>query len=532
MTIIHYFITKNKQTIRGSVLINPIYDRLSHYNIIKQFDFGNCFVYNKYKNFQFFTNQLIADLKTKCSKYNNYYYPIFSHHSTPVPMTNVYKFKTIISEDAFDDDEWETIVMEATSNQADLDEIEMAVETITKNIGEFYEPTTTRIRGDLTFYKLTIICHMFSGISRLSASCCRQAGENLMLISDSLDADFLNNYPNAQAYKPGASWKFDLLTNEMVYILVSFSSGTPLGFVECYDLLNVKVNNNDYQNLAYIHKNISIDISKWVRSDAGSLNEMQRRLNKEKEIAESEKHKNEEASTSTSEEKKDDFTELLIKCESEGLPNEVSKSLKQLTSQGGEFNQDMTSALKDLLESSMNEQKIKKILKNEVSNVIQHKIKDRSQLESIMQVPLMHQRGSRNEKTRPNMHFREERIRAEIDSISTELTDKIISGTLTITSEDREELSDIIELCEGYVLSGLSSPEANFFILLIKLILNDAYNVNTSSADQTAIWTNIRRKLVSKVVKTKGRLSLSNDPLSLPLTGATLNYNFAGYPNE
>jgi hypothetical protein len=142
-----------------------------------------------------------------------------------------------------------------------------------------------------------------------------------------------------------------------------------------------------------------------------------------------------------------------------------------------EVHKDTEELIKALLSEALATNKSMNEIKDKMSETIKLSIKNRAQLEAMLQVPQMLQRGDKVEKNRSNIHFRDEQIRAELDSISSGLTDIIVSGTLTITNEEREELYDVIELCDSYLKNNKGSPEAMFFTMLSKMIINDAFQV-------------------------------------------------------
>lgn len=532
---LNYYIVLNEVFVKGSLLMDLQYDRLESYNKFKKFDYSNMVSYHSFQKFGLLSEQLVSDLKVKHTCNGHYYSPVLKQHGRPIPMHPDVVFEGVVSEDAFDCDEWESLVMEMQSNEPDMDEVEAAIESVTEEAGEFYVETSDKVKGKLHFHELSIITALFSSKTRLLAFCSRQVGDNILAICDSFDEDFLSSLPNTRAYKPGKSWKFKLLTREMVCILVSFRNGIPEGFAQCYDLNPIHKKSNKMYRQAYLGPDTVVDLGAWQRSTGAEKNEIQLKLKgfHSNQSIEEEGASSEVAGTAD-EKPETELDKLLKRCVGMGLPETSASCLHEILSsmeKGPELEsmeELMRSMLSDALSTSKNLSEIKK----KMSETIKSSLKNRAQLESMLQVPLMLQKGGKNEKTRANIHFRDEQVRAELDSISSGLTDIIVSGTLTITQEEREELYDVIELCDNYLKNNQGSPEAMFFTMMAKMILNDAFQVEEETREHSAIWKNLRRKLISKVVRTKGRLSQQNNPFNIQPTGSSLNYKFSGYPDD
>jgi len=532
---LNYYVSLNEVFVRGSLLLELQYDRRESYTSFKRLDFSNSVSYHGFQKFGLLSEQLVADLKIKHVKNGHCYNPVFKQHGRPIPMHPDFVLEGVVSEDAFDCDEWESLVVEMQSNEPSMEDVEEAIESITEEAGEFYSEDTDTVRGAYTFHELSIVTALFSSKTRLLAFCTRQVGDNILAICDSFDEDFLSSLPNTRAYKPGKSWKFKLLTREMVCILVSFRNGIPEGFAQCYDLLPIHRKPDKSHRQAFLGPDVIVDLGEWQRSTSNEKNNIQLRLKNYK--AEPEDVQKEDVEQKEDEEAPEQslkLKSLLKDCVAKGLSESSSRTLEEILTavEGSPEEMTMEELMSSILSDALKTSKGLNDIKSKMSETIRSSLKNRAQLESMLQVPMMLQRGGKNEKTRSNIHFRDEQVRAELDSISSGLTDMIVSGTLTITADEREELYDVIELCDNYLKNNQGSPEAMFFTMMGKMILNDAFQVEEETRDHTAVWRNLRRKLISKVVRTKGRLSQQNNPFNIQPTGANLNYKFSGYPDD
>lgn len=150
---------------------------------------------------------------------------------------------------------------------------------------------------------------------------------------------------------------------------------------------------------------------------------------------------------------------------------------------------DIIGGLKLHLEEIMKEKEYMVEIKSAVTEIIK-KNKDKQFIERVFELPGVFSIGQHTESMIKNRSLKDRRLRAEIESLSPGLTDKILSNTLNISQTKLRLLKSQLKLCKAYIQLNREKKKNKVFLLnCITLILNDASTVDDTDCDN--IWDNL-----------------------------------------
>jgi DUF1680 family protein len=164
----------------------------------------------------------------------------------------------------------------------------------------------------------------------------------------------------------------------------------------------------------------------------------------------------------------------------------------------------------------------REILMSAVSKAL-HSVSESATIDRIWQVPGVFSISGMSESNIRNRALKDSGLRAEIESIGKNLANKILSGTLKVSDQQRKEFTRHLKLCRGCVRGQVRNVEnKNFFIDLSTLIVNDAMRSNDFNDDE--IFETICKMLTSFIIDDDDDVEITVDPYEQAADQGGLKY--------
>lgn len=415
------------------------------------------------------------------------------------------KLEGMLSRTALDADSFMDLTYEVKSNQPDIEFVNESWASIMEEAEDELYVNNTDYSDGRVDTSLTIV-NLIGGWGTDNVKRIRQTGENIMVITDHyLDLNFTKFHVGV--YNPGKIWQFPIMARELVLIYLLCDFKLARYFEVAYDLKRHFIKKIPGVTIISIYHDLEIDsmefskfspekmheISLSHQTDNDSWEIMLKNLNDEMLSPD------EPAATVVRDK---DLTDLCDKLSSLGVDPSLANKINFINKKRDSDRDNFEFVLEYIFEEMKSKGEIADIVKSQVAQHMETGLKDKEVLENIVQIPLAFRQNHDRYRGEKNLALKDEEIRAELNSLSVGLADRIMSGNMTIDQETWEEMWSIIDLCKSQLEDNVENYTKNIFIDITSYILNDAFTVQSMDQTDVDMWTNIRRKLL-KVVSSK-----------------------------
>lgn len=452
---------------------------------------------------EFFTNVVNHKFVRYSSKVYDFNFSVLEESDLSLPFNKFYLIKNRLEgdpEEISDSDEYYDLIMELESDCPDED-------TINDSISELLAPDYTRkfrlrYKGDMMFVphfdiKYAILPNLRSNPNKLNYI--RNSGTTLLIVTNTYLVDLVEcQEDNVKLFRPLDNiWENRTLLDPdciIYYVIDSIAIDVQLW------CLALKAESIDKVQLA---KEKTGSVTNLYMNEKGQISCIDKYSSLEDKL---QLLKTDEASSSNIEEPdiEQDFSQFenkeLRKLKEQGFDDEFILSVRNHLKIYS--NQDWGTLIRNMAINAVSNKRlmesIKKKTKQATENVL-NELKDVNQATKIFEVASVFGSVDKTKSKIRNKALKDNGFRAEVDSFYPGLCDKILSGTLSVSSKCKRIFNKHCKAMRRFAMADKKDREKKlFFIDFACLIVNDAFDEEEQNDDN--IFENIQNIITDKIV--------------------------------
>jgi hypothetical protein len=177
----------------------------------------------------------------------------------------------------------------------------------------------------------------------------------------------------------------------------------------------------------------------------------------------------------------------------------IEQTTVKLAAYHERFNFSIEELILSFIKGKETAEMLKSVVRKEV-NVIINKLEDFNKAIRIFEVADVFSVGRTQDSEQKNRSLKDNRLRAEIDSLAPGLMNKILSGRLTISNSANNLFKKHLRSMRGWAKSASRGKEQKIFLIdLCCLVLNDAYIDDNTNDDW--LFESIQKKTLDYIVE-------------------------------